>query len=297
LADHDADRSVRRMVLLSDGQANVGEIRPDKLFASAASLRDRGIGLSSIGVGLDFNAQLMQGLAEQGGGRFRFLEDPTEIAQAFAKELRIAATLVAADVRVVLHPADGVRIEDIYGQPFDRVGRDVVVHLTSLASTTRVRVLSRLSVDAFAAEFPVVEVAATYAEVSSDKSRVVTRAPVLTARTTTSAVEANQLANREVLTYAINGRGIADASRAMELYEQGKRAEALAALDTAANTVEVGNKDLKSKELKESYGVFGNLRSLFSASANALGSSEDQEARRAVRKDLANFASNNLANE
>jgi secreted protein with Ig-like and vWFA domain len=60
-ADARADKSVRRMVLLSDGQANMGELRDERLFAMAADLRGRGVTLSTVGVGVDFNSSLMEG--------------------------------------------------------------------------------------------------------------------------------------------------------------------------------------------------------------------------------------------
>jgi Ca-activated chloride channel family protein len=298
LSDASAAHSVRRMVLLSDGQANVGETRNEALFAIAGDLRNKGIGLSSIGVGADFNAQLMEGLAENGGGRFRFLENPTEMAAAFTKELQLAARLVASDVRVVLHPAEGATIEDVYGNVYDRVGRDVVVHLPDLASTTQLRVLARLRVDASTPTVPVIDTLVTYADVSSDRARVVTRTPQLMVNTTSSVDEVARMANREVLTFAITGKGIADARRAIELYDQGRREEALASLDRANSIVSSANTNLKSKELGESIFLFGNLRSLFATSANALGGDEASvNVRVAQRKAIRNFGSNNMGAE
>lgn len=296
-SDSSADKSVRRMVLLSDGQANMGELRNEKLFALAADLRGRGVTLSAVGVGVDFNASLMEGLSEHGGGRFRFLDDPAAIATAFVKELTLAARLVAADVKVVLHPADGVTVEDVYGNLFERVGRDVVVSLPDLASTTHQRVLARLTVNPSAGQFPVLDAVATFADVATDRARARSLAPTLTARATTSAEEVARLEDKEVLTYGINGRGIADARRAIELNDQGRREEALRMLESAHATVAVANQDLNSRELSGSIGVFTNLRSLFASSANALGGGGDATVRHAARKAIQNFGSNNTGEE
>ncbi|MGC4113720.1 MAG: VWA domain-containing protein [Myxococcales bacterium] len=296
-ADSRADKSVRRMVLLSDGQANMGELRNEKLFAMAADLRGRGVTLSAVGVGVDFNSTLMEGLSEHGGGRFRFLDEPTAIATAFVKELTLAAKLVAADVKIVLHPADGVTIEDVYGNLFERVGSDVVVSLPDLASTTHQRVLARLTVRPSAGQFPVVDAVATFAEIATDRARAMSLAPTLTAHATTSSEEVTRLEDKEVLTYGINGRGIADARRAIELNDQGRREEALRMLESAHATVSVANKDLNSRELSGSINVFGNLRALFSSSANALGGGGDETVRHASRKAIQNFGSNNVGEE
>ncbi|HEY3452697.1 MAG TPA: VWA domain-containing protein [Myxococcales bacterium] len=296
-ADSSADKSVRRMVLLSDGQANMGELRNDKLFAIAADLRGRGVTFSSVGVGVDFNSTLMEGLSEHGGGRFRFLDEPAAIAAAFVKELTLAAKLVAADVKVVLHPADGVTIEDVYGNLFERVGRDVVVSLPDLASTTHQRVLARLTVSPGAGQFPVLETIATFADVATDRARAMSLAPALTAHATASPEEVARLEDKEVLTYGINGRGIADARRAIELNDLGRREEALRLLESAHDTVAVANKDLNARELSGSINVFGNLRALFASSANALGGGGDESVRHASRKAIQNFGSNNVGEE
>ncbi|MBI5548344.1 MAG: VWA domain-containing protein [Deltaproteobacteria bacterium] len=298
LADREGEKLVHRIVLLSDGQANLGEIRPERLFASAAGLRERGVTLSSIGVGVDFNAQLMEGLAEHGGGRFRFLENPQELAAAFTKELDLAATMVAGDVKVVLRPADGTHIEDVYGHLYERVGRDVVVSIPDLATTTQIRVLARLSVQAVGGNVPVVESAVSFAEIVADRGgRVAVRGPALAARITSSAEEVGRLADTDVLTHAINGRGIVEARRAIELYDQGRREEALASLDRATDTVSAARVGFQAKALSDSGGIFGNLRVLFAASSNALGGEEGVNVRRTQRKAIRDFGSNNLASE
>ena len=140
------------------------------------------------------------------------------------------------------------------------------------------------------------EAVATYAEVASDKPRVATRAQTLTARLATSPQEESRLANHEVLTFAMNGKGIADARRAMELYQQGKRDEAVAALDRASYTVKTANADLNAPELHESFSIFGNIRTLFAASANSLGG-EDPDVKRVIRRNIANFGTNTQGGE
>jgi len=285
-------------VLLSDGQANVGEFRPEALFARSDALRAEGIGLSTIGVGVDFNAPLMQGMAEHGGGRFRFMENPAEIARGFAKELELSAKLVAADVKVILHPRDGVRVEEVYGSLFERVGSDVVVRLPDLASTTQFFVRARLSVDADGDSLvPVVDTSATFAEVATDRTRVATRGNTLQASVTRVAQEVDTMANKEVLAEGINARGIEDAKRAMELMRAGNKEEALRRLDLAMGNVQVANRELHHAKLTDSWATFGNLRALFAASSNALGGEETYEGRLAQRKAIRNFGSNNTGKE
>src|SRR5206468_6755498 len=60
---------INRVILLSDGLANRGIINPAELDRIASSYRP--ISLSTMGVGLDYNENLMLGLAESGGGKDR----------------------------------------------------------------------------------------------------------------------------------------------------------------------------------------------------------------------------------
>jgi len=97
-----------------------------------------------------------------------------------------------------------------------------------------------------------------------------------------------------VLTYAVNGRSIAEARRAMDLYNQGKQAEALASIETATRQAQEANSRLNAKEIVGSVNVFGNLRALFSASANALGG---EDSVRVQRKAIKSFGSNQMSAE
>ena len=294
LADSEADHFTRRLVLLSDGQANVGETRDAALFAKAGALRERGIGVSAIGVGTDFNATVMEGLAMNGGGRFRFLDNPEEIAVAFAKELRLATRLVASDVEFVLKPGDGTTIEEVYGLVSERRGGDVVVHLPDIALTTQVRVVARLRVDARSGNTPALESAATFTDVGADHVRATVSAPALAVRLAATAGEAVAAVDREVLAQGLNARSIVEARRAMELFEAGKRAEALKALDSTMNAVASANTDLKSKSLLDSLNVFGSLRREYADPSMAAGSERSMMVK---RKNIANFGTNTQGGE
>ena len=226
------------------------------------------------------------------------MEEPGQIARAFCKELELAARLVASDVSVVLHPGDGVRIEEVYGFASTRSGSDVVVRLPDLAASTQFVVRARLTVDATAPRLQVMSAAATFAEAATDRSRVSVTAPMLEALASESGDEVDRNVNRAVLAEGVNARGIAEARRAMELYDSGRREEAMRALDNTMNDVQVANRDLHYQKLSDSSGVFGNLRALFASSANALGGTEaTEQGRRAKRKALGNFNENSVNRE
>src|SRR5664279_2036609 len=70
-----ATTGVKRMVLISDGQANEGIWDRDELVHLAESTAANGISLSTVGVGLDFDEQTMIRLGENGHGNYYFVKD------------------------------------------------------------------------------------------------------------------------------------------------------------------------------------------------------------------------------
>jgi len=67
---------VNRVVLLSDGLANVGITDPVELNRIAKRYRNKSISVTAMGVGLDYNENLMMGISESGGGNYYFIEHP-----------------------------------------------------------------------------------------------------------------------------------------------------------------------------------------------------------------------------
>ena len=83
------------VLMLSDGQANVGETDLEKVGQRAWKGRQKGLVLSTIGVGLDYNEALMAEISNQGGGRFYHIQDPAQIPAYLTGELGEAATVSA----------------------------------------------------------------------------------------------------------------------------------------------------------------------------------------------------------
>ncbi len=107
---HLAPRQVNRVLLMTDGQANVGVTNPDALVGKVTELCERGIQISTLGVGADFNEDLLTAMAGAGGGNFYFIENPDQVPAIFAKELQGLLATVAQGLEVVFSPAPGVAV-------------------------------------------------------------------------------------------------------------------------------------------------------------------------------------------
>ena len=100
---------VNRVILLSDGQANVGPSTPAQLGELGRTLGGRGITVTTLGLGTDYNEDLMARLASASDGNHKFIESANEIAEIFQKEFNTALSVVAQDVQCVVTLPEGNR--------------------------------------------------------------------------------------------------------------------------------------------------------------------------------------------
>ncbi len=98
--------AVKIVMLLSDGHANAGDSSPAGLWGRSERAFQDGIQTSSFGLGADFDAPLMSGIADKGAGGYYYLADSTQISAALGRELdaRLVPVAQAVEVRVRLRP-------------------------------------------------------------------------------------------------------------------------------------------------------------------------------------------------
>lgn len=104
-----------RVILLSDGVATEGITNNAKILAMAAGYAGLGYGLTTIGVGTDFDVELMRSLSEQASGSFYFLEDPAAVKEVFHEEVTSFLIPLANDVQIDVDIADAYVLRGIYG--------------------------------------------------------------------------------------------------------------------------------------------------------------------------------------
>ncbi|HEY5945684.1 MAG TPA: VWA domain-containing protein [Kofleriaceae bacterium] len=146
LATSPVHDGLRRMVLISDGQANTGLWDRNDLAQLATETATRGISISTVGVGLDFDEVTMTELADVGHGHYYFVEDTAKLGQMFERELGGLAETVAADVRLVVTDMSGT-IEEAYGYPMIRQGHEVIVPIADLRAGETRKVVLRSTID------------------------------------------------------------------------------------------------------------------------------------------------------
>jgi hypothetical protein len=95
-----------RLLLLTDGFTQ----RPEVCLQLAAKAAEEGVSISTVGLGGEFQDDVLTALADRSGGRAIFLRRPADIPQAIAHELRQARAVAARAVTLHITPAAGVTL-------------------------------------------------------------------------------------------------------------------------------------------------------------------------------------------
>lgn len=152
-----APKRVNRVVLLTDGQANVGETNPDSICHAVHALAEKGVQTTTIGFGSDYNENLLRSMASSGDGNHFFVEKPEQLTTCFEVELGGLTATLGRRVRLEVapvgkgviveplgdlekHPNGGYKLADLVGGwPMEQVFR-ITVPAQKSASKAPVKV-------------------------------------------------------------------------------------------------------------------------------------------------------------
>ncbi|MGC6564766.1 MAG: YfbK domain-containing protein [Akkermansiaceae bacterium] len=106
-----------RIILLTDGAANLGDALPENLAKQVSQMRDAGIAFDACGVGADgLNDDILTSLTKQGDGRYYFLDRPEDADDGFARQIAGALRPAAKNVKVqVIFNPERVSKFKLYG--------------------------------------------------------------------------------------------------------------------------------------------------------------------------------------
>lgn len=107
--------ATNRVILLTDGIANRGVTDAEQIAQDSLRFNDRGIDLSTIGVGLDLNKDLLRQLAQSGRGLFHFVADEQDIEKVFIKELQSLVSPIANEPNLEIDYDPALELVQMYG--------------------------------------------------------------------------------------------------------------------------------------------------------------------------------------
>lgn len=108
-----------RLILFTDERPNVGNTSAESFMAIAKSGSARGVGLTTIGVGVQFDASLATKISSSRGGNLFYLDSNKAATKLFGEELDYMVSELAQDLEFSIRSHPGYQITGVYGVPQD----------------------------------------------------------------------------------------------------------------------------------------------------------------------------------
>lgn len=110
--------AVSRLILLTDGQPSVGITDASRLCRLVEKEYERGVTVTTMGIGEGFEDELLSEMARRGRGGFYYLATPAHIPAAFGRELDGVFAIAATDTQLKVVPhADVVSVDLLHRLP------------------------------------------------------------------------------------------------------------------------------------------------------------------------------------
>ncbi len=234
---------VHRVILLSDGLANVGPSSPSDLARLGSALLKEGISVTTMGIGTDFNEDLMTRLAARSDGNHYFVEDSRDLSRIFASELGDVLSVAARKVVIEIECPRGIRPLRIIGRDGRIRGRHVEIQMNQLYGGQEKYALVEVEVPSAepGATLDLAEARCSYENALT--SKVEKSEARIQARFTGSMAEVREGANKKVQEAVVENEMAVARDQALDLYNQGRK-------DEAAQTLRKTSEELKEKNVQ-----------------------------------------------
>jgi Ca-activated chloride channel homolog len=242
---------VNRVILLSDGIANVGPSSPHQLAQLGLALGGQQISVSTIGLGLGYNEDLMTQLAASSDGNHIFVEHAQQLSQTMEMEFADALSVVAQNVVVNIQCADYVRPVKVYGRTANFKENQVSSKLNQLIGSHEKFILLEVEVDAQAIKTPFNIASVTvdyYDAIDQKKHQVISQATIQHSVKNTSEFE--DYAVRSVMEDVISLIANEKQKMAVHLRDEGQSDEAYKIIQKNVLYLEKNAARYKSKRLQ-----------------------------------------------
>lgn len=140
-----SDGYLNRVVILTDGEPTAGVKDYGSIVGAAAEQRSRGISVTTLGFGPEYNEELLAGIAKRAGGNYHYISRPELIPEVFRAELEQLMTTVARNIRLRLVLSRWTEVRQVYGQTPQIGHRTAEIVLPDLERGASQRILVELA--------------------------------------------------------------------------------------------------------------------------------------------------------
>ena len=240
---------VNRVVLLSDGMANIGPDSPKELGELGKALAKKGMSVSTIGLGLGYNEDLMTQLANFSDGNHDFVKNSADLARVFDREFGDAMSVVAQDVTIEIICEDGVTPLRIIGRDGTIIGNRVTTRVNQLYSAQENYVILEVRVPASkeGSSRDVAKVNVNYSNMATKKNEQAN--DLVAVNFTSNREKVKSSIDKVAYESAVEQIANAETQRAVELRDSGKVEEAKEALTSNASYLDTAAQLISSPRL------------------------------------------------
>lgn len=161
--------ATNRVILLTDGIANVGTTDPKRIAAESSEFNGRGVDLSTIGVGLELNNELLRTLAKSGRGLYHFVSDYKDIDKVFVTEVQSLISSVARNVKIEVEYDPNLQIEKLYGYEPHYAKNSFSINLENMNNGVTQAIISRFNATNWQKNLNSVKVRLSYFDVKKQR--------------------------------------------------------------------------------------------------------------------------------
>lgn len=108
VAKNMSEKYINRVIVLTDGQTNIGVTNPKEIENNVFKLYKKSISTTCMGIGEVFNEKLLEAMSNSGGGNFYFIEKNEDLETMFNDEFSGLSNIVATDVKLKFIANEGI---------------------------------------------------------------------------------------------------------------------------------------------------------------------------------------------
>jgi Ca-activated chloride channel family protein len=259
-------RRLNRVVLLSDGLANVGPRNAEEFAKLGRALLNEGISVSTIGLGKDYNEDLMLQLARAGDGNHAFAAAPDDLIKIFNKEFDDVLASCAQTVSIDVDLQPGARVVRAISREGEIAAGHAKFQLNQIYQETEHYVLLEVELEGKAAaadqELGRVRVAYSVPDTGA-KQTLDTR---IRGRFSASKEEVKASVDQRVMESVVEQATRERAQHAVTLRDQGKLDEATKLFEKNVSDIKAyvangGNSSASLLDLSSQYDMYANRAS------------------------------------
>lgn len=160
-----------RILLLSDGEANIGLTDIDMIATTVKNKSKLGITTSTMGVGAHFNEDLLESMALSGEGNYFYVEDAENLEEIFSIELSGVQARIGTNLELTIEPQHGATLVKVV-QPYSLDGNKIQVG--AILSGVPINILVEFTTPISTTELEVLKLTAKYTEITSSNNETPT---------------------------------------------------------------------------------------------------------------------------